>query len=176
MFRTTVAGECLLNIDHHIAAWGPNWYEWLCIDQHTAKLNMYHNSATHSQAGLWLFQQKQEEIGVVAGRKNNRRGRLLNTLMNSLKEVINVTFARKQTFVSLRINQQQPIPPTHNQSHTISEHTNIWLMITEWANVVLREYLRIAFASRKLKTHYNGLGSASIIPFWIWRFAYVYHR
>ena len=34
-------------------------------------------------------------------RKNNRRGRFLNTLTNSLNEVINVNFARKLTIVSL---------------------------------------------------------------------------
>ncbi len=44
MSRTTVAGECLLNIDEHTAARGRAAYVSLCIDQHTAKLNMYHNS------------------------------------------------------------------------------------------------------------------------------------
>ena len=47
---------------------------------------------------------------------------------------------------------------------TVSKHTNRWLLITEWANEVLRGYLRIAFASRKLKTHYSGLGTATMIP------------
>jgi len=73
--------------------------------------------------------------------KNNRRGRLLNRLMNSLNEVN-----------TLKI------------SSTVSKHTNRWLLTTECANVVLRGCLQITFASRKLKTHYSGLGSATIIP------------
>ena len=51
MSRTTVAGECLLNIIHHTTARGLGW---ICFTMYRStyscqgpKLNMYHNSATH---------------------------------------------------------------------------------------------------------------------------------
>ena len=95
MSRTTVAGECLLN-----------------IDQHTAKLNIYHNASNNIQHS-WIAQPtyKQDcdcfvETGVVAWQKNNRRSRLLNTLMNSLNESIKAN-NRKLT---PKINSNLPRP------------------------------------------------------------------
>jgi hypothetical protein len=104
MSRTTVAGECLLNIIHHTAARG---LSWICITiaQPTHKANC----------------DTQAEIGVVVGRKNNRQGRLLNTLINSNNEVINehVTFARNEQIVSLR----QKSSATLKISAIVSKHT-----------------------------------------------------
>jgi hypothetical protein len=76
---------------------------------------------------------------------------LLNTLMSSIKEVINVTFARKT-------NRRKFTPKsaaTHPApSKSVSPYVSIrngWLLITEVANVVLRGYLRITFAPCQIR-------------------------
>ena len=69
----------LHNVSIYIQLPGPSWI-CITIAQPTHKANC----------------DTQAEIGVVVGRKNNRRGRLLNTLINSNNEVINVTFARNE--------------------------------------------------------------------------------
>ena len=56
---------------------------------------MYHNSATHPE-GLHMIvrEERREEVtGVVVGSKTTDEVGCLNTLMNSLNEVISVTFA-----------------------------------------------------------------------------------
>ena len=69
------------------------------------------------QLRLCMFQRNRRWQGWMVGRKTTDEVGCWNTLMNSMNELISVTFARKKTFVSWR--ESSTTYPVHSKSDCV---------------------------------------------------------
>ena len=126
--RTTVAGECCSDY------WSNTQTKLICI--------------TIAQPKSWDCMDRRWQ-GWMVGRKTTDEVGCLNTLMNSLNEVISVHFARKLTTA-----WTDKSPWTRKFTPKLSNPPRPLKILQrnfEGTNVVLRKYLRITFASRQNK-------------------------